>query len=78
MRKRQTREERLHEEYGEPRNYRGRGGTALWLAIFLLAVILNLAARLVPGFAEWYAVHIYPLIVGSLGQLCSLLPFSVS
>lgn len=78
MRKRQTREERLHEEYGEPRNYRGRGGTALWPAIFPLAVILNLAARLVPGFAEWYAVHIYPLIVGSLGRLCSLLPFSVS
>ena len=42
-----------------------RKNLVFWGSLFLLTVGLNLAARLVPGFAEWYAGHIYPLIVGS-------------
>ena len=49
-----------------------------WTGILLAAAVLNLAARLFPGFAEWYAVQVYPLIVGTLGRLCSLVPFSVA
>ncbi len=48
-----------------------------WSALFLAGLLLNVAARIFDGFAEWYAVHIYPLLVGTIGRLCSLLPFSV-
>ena len=51
---------------------------AVYITAFLLAIVLNLAARVFPGFAEWYAVRVYPLIVGTLGRLCSLVPFSVA
>ncbi len=50
----------------------------IWGALLLAAVVLELAARMFPDFAEWYAVRIYPLIVGTLGRLCSLVPFSVA
>ena len=50
----------------------------IWAGLLLFTVILNLAARLLPGFAEWYAVRVYPLIVGTLGRFCALFPFSVS
>ena len=55
-----------------------RKNQVFWGSLFLLTVGLNLAARLVPGFAEWYAGHIYPLIVGSFARFCSLVPFSVA
>lgn len=49
----------------------------LWGGLFCISLILNLAARLWTGFAEWYAVHVYPVFVGTLGRFCSLFPFSV-
>jgi len=49
----------------------------LWGGLFCISLCLNLAARLCPGFAEWYAVHMYPIWVGTLGRVCSLVPFSV-
>lgn len=48
------------------------GGTLL-----LAAALLQLAARKFIGFAQWYAVTVYPLIVGILGRLTGLFPFSV-
>lgn len=48
-----------------------------WAGLFVLSLLLNLAARIWCGFAEWYAVHIYPLWVGTLGRVCSMVPFSV-
>ena len=48
-----------------------------WGGCFLAALALLLAARLFPAFAEWYAARIYPLWVGSLGQVSALFPFSV-
>lgn len=48
-----------------------------WGGLFGVSLLLNLAARLWTGFAEWYAVRIYPVFVGTLGRLCSLFPFSV-
>ena len=42
-----------------------------------MSLLLNLAARILPGFAEWYAVHIYPIWVRPLGGLCSPRPLSV-
>lgn len=48
------------------------GGTLL-----LAAALLQLAARKFTGFAQWYAITVYPLIVGTLGRLTGLFPFSV-
>ncbi len=42
-----------------------------------LAGALQLAARKCPGFGQWYAVHIYPVIVSVIGRIMGLLPFSV-
>ena len=48
------------------------------LGLFASALALQLAARLVPGFGQWYAVSVYPLITGSLGRLAGLSPFCLS
>ncbi len=39
--------------------------------------VFQLLARLVPGFGEWYAVTVYPFIVGTLGRISGIFPFSV-
>lgn len=44
----------------------------------ILALVFQVSARRVPGFADWYAHHIYPLIVGSVGRVFGWFPFSVS
>lgn len=52
-----------------------------WAAVVLVwaaALLLNGAARSSQTFAEWYASHLYPLWVNTLGRLCSLLPFSLA
>lgn len=48
------------------------------VVLFLSAVLLQLAARNLPGFGQWYAVTIYPVFVGSYGRLMGLFPFSVA
>lgn len=39
---------------------------------------LSAAARMVPGFAQWYSTTVYPVLQGSLGKLCGQVSFSVS
>lgn len=55
-----------------------------WMALRLcligllpLALGLLLLFRFVPGTAEWYAGHIFPLLSGTLSRLTGWLPFSV-
>ena len=48
-----------------------------WGIMLCVTLLLHLAARLWPGFAEWYAVQVYPIFVGTLGRFCSLFPFSM-
>ncbi|MBQ1396646.1 MAG: DUF3810 domain-containing protein [Eubacterium sp.] len=57
-----------------------RSRTILWLVLVLVlaSAALLLAARRVPGFGEWYAVTVYPLIVGSVGRAAGLFPVSLS
>lgn len=50
----------------------------LWGGLFFVTLVFHGISRLSPGFAEWYARYIYPLLVGSVGRLASLFPFSVS
>ena len=45
--------------------------------LLLSAALLQLAARKLTGFGQWYAVTVYPAIVGTLGRLTGLFPFSV-
>ena len=46
--------------------------------IFLAAAgILLVCARQIPGFAEWYAVHIYQKLTAVVGRVTGLAPFSI-
>lgn len=56
---------------------RVRRSTVCWSGSLLAALALNLAARLFPAFAEWYAEKIYPIWVGSLGRVSALVPVSL-
>lgn len=48
------------------------------LLLAAISVALQFLARNVSGFGQWYAVTVYPLLVGSLGRFFGLFPFSVS
>lgn len=50
--------------------------TVLW--VFLLTIMLQICARNIPGFGEWYAVTVYPLFLTTVSRLFSILPFSVA
>ncbi len=56
-----------------------RSRKLLIINVILLAAaaLLSAAARLAPGFSEWYCMNIYPILQGSLGRLCGKAPFSV-
>ena len=43
----------------------------------LIAVLLNVIARVSPQFAQYYVNHIFPLWVESYGRVTGLFPFSV-
>ena len=45
--------------------------------LFGAALGLQLLARNIGGFGQWYAVTVYPLLTGTLGRLTGLFPFSV-
>ena len=50
---------------------------ATGIFLLVLTAVLQICARTLPGFGTWYAHHIYPWIVGSVGQVTGLFPFSV-
>lgn len=54
------------------RRYISFGGILL-----LLTACLQAAARFRAGFATWYAHHVYPLLVGTVGRIFGIFPFSV-
>ena len=56
---------------------RVRRSTVCWSGSLLAALALDLAARLFPAFAEWYAKKVYPIWVGSLGRVSALVPVSL-
>ncbi len=47
-------------------------------ALLALSLLVLAAARLYPPGSEWYAVHIYPLLVKAVGGVSGLLPFSLA
>lgn len=46
-------------------------------ALVAVSLLLNLGAREVPGFADWYVQRIFPVFVESYGRLTGAVPFSV-
>lgn len=52
----------------------------LWISASLLpmSLILQVLARKVDGFGQWYSKAIYPLFVNTIGRVMNMLPFSVA
>ncbi len=50
---------------------------ALWGGLFLFTLILQLLARKVTGFAEGYAVTVYPILMRLIGGISNLVPFAL-
>lgn len=46
-------------------------------ALVAVSLLLNLGAREVPGFADWYVQRIFPVFVESYGRFTGAVPFSV-
>ena len=46
--------------------------------LLLASVILQLAARNISGFGQWYAVTVYPILAGNYGRMTGLFPCSVA
>ena len=46
--------------------------------LLCIAAALSFAARNVSGFAEWYSINVYSLIVRSVGYVTGLMPFSLA
>lgn len=49
----------------------------LGVAMLAAALVLQVAARNISGFATWYAHHIYPALVGTIGRFSGIFPISV-
>ncbi len=54
-----------------------RTSICLSLFLFAAALVLQISARRVPGFGQWYAVTVYPVLVRLVGGFFGLFPFSV-
>lgn len=52
----------------------------LWISasLLLISLILQVLARKVDGFGQWYCKAIYPLFVNTIGRVMNMLPFSVA
>lgn len=48
------------------------------VSLAAVSVSLVVAARQIPGFAQWYGTNLYTVWVGSIGRVIGYLPFSVS
>lgn len=50
----------------------------IWaFALLFISVILMLVSLKVNGFAQWYATHIYPLLVSVIGRISGFFSFSL-
>lgn len=48
------------------------------LVMFILTIVLQVCARNISGFGEWYAVTVYPLFLTTVSRCFSILPFSAA
>lgn len=47
------------------------------IAVFGICILLNILARLIPGFADAYLEYVFPVFNNTFGRLLSPIPFSV-
>lgn len=47
------------------------------IAVFAVCILLNVFARLIPGFADIYLEYVFPIFNNTFGRLLSPIPFSV-
>lgn len=47
------------------------------IAVFGICILLNVLARLIPGFADVYLEYVFPIFNNTFGRLLSPIPFSV-
>ncbi len=57
---------------------RKKGKIIASFVLCCLTIALQLAARTTDGFADWYAAHVHPLFVHTIGRICSVVPFSAA
>lgn len=55
-----------------------RKNTGFGAVLLLLSGGMLTAARRIPGFGQWYAVHIYPVWVNLWGRFFGMVPFSAA
>lgn len=63
--------------FGPDRPHRRVTGNRFFAGMFGLAIMLQILARYVPGFAEGYARYVYPVILRGLGGISNLVPFAL-
>lgn len=51
--------------------------TIILILLFILCIVLNVAAWLSEGFCNWYTANIFPIWTNTYGRFTSLFPFSV-
>lgn len=61
----------------DPRVNRRTGSICLWGGLLLAALLLQILARGDSGFAEWYAVSVYPVLMRVLGGISDCFPFAL-
>ncbi|MBQ6835124.1 MAG: DUF3810 domain-containing protein [Lachnospiraceae bacterium] len=65
---------------GKKKVIKGKCMKKTWIitaALFIAAIALLAASRIIPGFSEWYVQTIYPIIVGTIGRVMGWFLFSV-
>ncbi len=62
---------------GERRRNVNKRLVAASASMFSLSMLFQILARKVPGFGDWYAKRIYPVMVGSVGRLSGIFPFAL-
>lgn len=50
---------------------------AAGVVLLILTAVLQAAARQISGFATWYAHQVYPVLVGVIGRISGVFPFSI-
>lgn len=58
---------------------KSRENKLIGITVFLLTLsfAFQIIARNVPGFGDWYAKYVYPVLVGTIGRLTNLVPIAV-
>ena len=57
---------------------KGRFKIFTGIGLFLITISGSIFSRMIPGFAEWYSTHLYPVWIEITGRAAACFPFSVA